>query len=192
MRIIIFSFVLFLLFNLSLNTKAETVAEFARNQVGSGYVWGTNGKVLTPQYLDQLIKLHPDHIDRKRVEKWMNKKVYDCAGLVQTAFKQVGIKLASGATSAWRNTEWAENGVIGNMPQEKVVILYKQKDDGSGMQHTGIYLGDGTFVDAGGSDQGVIGPNSLGSYHWTHYGIPKGLYSGEEPVEPLPTNFPYN
>jgi len=33
------------------------------------------------------------------------------------------------------------------MPQEKIVILYKQKDDGSGIQFTGIYLGDGTFVD---------------------------------------------
>jgi uncharacterized protein YgiM (DUF1202 family) len=188
MRIIIFSFVLFLLFNLSLNTKAETVAQFARDQVGSGYVWGTNGRVLTPQYLDELIELHPDHIDRNRVEKWMNQKVYDCAGLVQAAFKQVGIKLASGASSAWSNTDWEESGDIGNMPQEKVVILYKKKDDGSGMQHTGIYLGDGTFIDARGSDEGVIGPNSLGSYPWTDYGIPRGLYD----EEPLPTNFPYN
>ena len=77
------------------------------------------------------------------------------------------------------------------MPKNKVVILYKQKDDGRGMQHTGIYLGDGTFVDARGSNEGVIGPNSLGSYPWTHYGIPKGLYP-LEPVEPLPTDFPYN
>ena len=56
MKTIIFSLFLVLLFNYSLNSKADTVADFARAQVGSGYVWGTNGKVLTPQYLDQLIQ----------------------------------------------------------------------------------------------------------------------------------------
>ena len=191
MKTIIFSLFLVLLFNYSLNSKADTVADFARAQVGSGYVWGTNGKVLTPQYLDQLIQLHPDHIDRNVVEKWMNQKVYDCAGLVQTSLKQVGIKVASGASSAWRNTDWAENGEISKMPHDKVCILYKHQKDGDGMQHTGVYLGDETFVDARGSKEGVIGPNALSSYPWTHYGIPRGLYDGEEQPE-LPTNFPYN
>ena len=191
MKTIIFSLFLVLLFNYSLNTKAETVAQFAREQVGSGYVWGTNGRVLTPQYLDQLIQKFPDHIDRSTAEKWMNQKVYDCAGLVQTSFKQVGIKIASGASSAWRNTDWAENGNIDQMPHDKVCILYKQKDSGDGMQHTGVYLGDETFVDARGSKEGVIGPNNLSSYPWTHYGIPRGLYDDEEQPD-LPTNFPYN
>ena len=45
------------------------------------------------------------------------------------------------------------------------------------MQHTGIYLGDGTFIDSRDSTRGVIGPNKLSSYKWTHWGIPKGLYS---------------
>jgi cell wall-associated NlpC family hydrolase len=191
MKTIIFSLFLVLLFNYSLNSKADTVADFARAQVGSGYVWGTNGKVLTPQYLDQLIQKFPDHIDRNIVEKWMNQKAYDCAGLVQTSFKQVGISIESGASSAWRNTDWAENGDISQMPHEKVCILYKHMDDGDGMQHTGVYLGDETFVDANGSREGVIGPNSLSSFPWTHYGIPRGLYEGEEQPD-LPTNFPYN
>ena len=191
MKTIIFSLFLVLLFNYSLNSKADIVAQFARDQVGSGYVWGTNGRVLTPQYLDQLIEKFPDHIDRDVVEKWMNQKVYDCAGLVQTSFKQVGISIASGASSAWRNTDWAENGDISQMPHDKVTILYKQKDSGDGMQHTGVYLGDETFVDARGSKEGVIGPNDLSSFPWTHYGIPRGLYDGEEDPD-LPTNFPYN
>lgn len=191
MKTIIFSLFLVLLFNYSLNSKADTVAQFARDQVGSGYVWGTNGRVLTPQYLDQLIQKFPDHIDRNVVEKWMNQKVYDCAGLVQTSFKQVGISIASGASSAWRNTDWAQNGDIGQMPHDKVCILYKQKDSGDGMQHTGVYLGDETFVDARGSKEGVIGPNDLSSFPWTHYGIPRGLYDDEDQPE-LPTNFPYN
>ena len=191
MKTIIFSIFLVLLFNYSLNSKADIVAQFARDQVGSGYVWGTNGRVLTPQYLDQLIEKFPDHIDREVAEKWMNQKVYDCAGLVQTSFKQVGISIASGASSAWRNTDWAENGDISQMPHDKVTILYKQKDSGDGMQHTGVYLGDETFVDARGSKEGVIGPNDLSSFPWTHYGIPRGLYDGEEDPD-LPTNFPYN
>ena len=70
----------------------------------------------------------------------MNQKVYDCAGLVQTSFKQVGISIESGASSAWRNTHWAENGDISQMPHEKVCILYKYMDEG--MQRTGVYLGD--------------------------------------------------
>ena len=91
-----------------------------------------------------------------------------------------GISIESGASSAWRNTDWAENGDISQMPHEKVCILYKHMNDGDGMQHTGVYLGDETFVDANGSREGVIGPNSLSSFPWTHYGIPRGLYEGEE------------
>ena len=64
-------------------------------------------------------------------------------------------------------------------------------DDEDGMQHTGVYLGDETFVNFRGSREGVIGPYSLSSFPWTHYGIPRGLYEGEEQPD-LPTNFPYN
>ena len=52
------------------------------------------------------------------------------------------------------------------------------------MQHTGIYCGDGTVIDARGSSSGVI-ESKLSSYKWTHYGIPKGLVEEKENNEVL-------
>jgi len=167
------------LVNIQINCdKAAKVVAYAKSKLGCGYIWGTSGQMCTQKLIDQ--KKSNGHVDPKVVKKWIGKQVFDCAGLVAKAFQQVGIKMATGATSAWQRTSWEIKGGIANYPKNKVCVLYTE---GKGrMQHTGIYIGNGEFIHAAGSSTGVVKGKMPGK--WTHYGIPKGLY--ENGVTPSP------
>lgn len=144
-----------------------------------GYVWGAQGQTLTQSRLDSWVAQYPDHVDPSIVKKWLGKQVFDCQGLVKLAFAQVDIKLVSGASSQWKSNIWVKKGPISEMPRDKVCALYHESPKSNPMSHTGVYLGDGTFVHAAGSKTGVKRQN-LSEYPWTHYAIPAGLYTEEE------------
>ena len=153
--------------------KDQLVIDFALSRVGYPYVWGTYGQKLTESLLNQLVAKHGEaNVQPNKARKYIGRICYDCAGLVAKAFNTVGIRLATGASSAWRNTKWASSGTISNMPKDKVCVLYKQGS--SGMSHTGIYIKGNQVVHAKGIDYGVV-KESFGS-SWTHWGIPSGLY----------------
>jgi hypothetical protein len=87
--------------------------------------------------------------------------------------------LVSGASSQWKSNIWVLKGPINEMPRDKVCALYHESPKSNPMSHTGVYLGDGTFVHAAGSKTGVV-RQKLSEYPWTHYAIPAGLYTEEE------------
>ena len=153
--------------------NASKVVEYAKSKIGCGYIWGATGQTCSQALINRLLPnghVHPDI-----AKKWIGKQVFDCAGLVAKAFQQVGIKLATGATSAWRNTNWASKGEISTLPTNKVCILYQHAN--GRMQHTGIYIGNGEYIDSAGEKIGVR--KSKMPWRWTHWGIPKGLYDGK-------------
>ena len=184
------------LVNIQINCdNSSKVVEYAKSKIGCGYIWGATGQTCTQALINRLAG--NGHVDPKIVKKWIGKQVFDCAGLVSRAFQQVGIRMATGATSAWKGTSWQSKGTISNYPKDKVCVLYRE---GSGrMQHTGIYIGNGEFIHASGSKTGVVKEKMPGK--WTHWGIPKGLYSGNdstikpEPGKPTtptkPGSFPF-
>lgn len=156
-----------------MSTGAQAVINYAKSKIGCGYIYGTIGQKCTEGLIQQQANQYPDYVDYDVVKKWIGKEVFDCAGFVRKCMAQAGISMVSGATSQWNKTNWEQKGTIDTLPRDKVCCLYRYRD--GKMQHTGIYLGDGTFVDARGSKQGVIGPSPLDSYPWTHWGIPAGL-----------------
>lgn len=155
-------------------TKVEQLVDWAESKVGCGYVWGATGQTLTEKSLNDLYNRYPDHVDKSIVKKWLGKQVFDCASFNVQALKAVGISVKSGATTQWKTTAWDKKGTIDTLPEDKVCLLYRAVNS-STMQHTGIYCGNGYFIDARGSNNGVV-KNKLGTYAWTHWGIPKGLY----------------
>ena len=168
----ILSLLILSLVNFQINCdKASTVVEYAKSKIGCGYIWGATGQKCTQTLINKLAK--NGNVDRNIVKKWIGKEVFDCAGLVAKAFQQVGIRLATGATSAWRGTNWESKGEISNYPKNKVCVLYRQAN--GKMQHTGIYLGNGEYIHAKGSREGVVKERMPGK--WTHWGVPKGLYN---------------
>lgn len=166
-----------------LTSKELTIINWCQSQVGNGYVWGGTGQVLTQKQLQQLKRQYPDHVT-DAARKWLGKRVYDCATFARNAMKQVGISLVSGASSQWKKTDWAEKGTINNLPIDKVCLVYRQSPSANPMQHVGVYCGNNIFIDARGTSSGVV-KNQLGSYPWTHYAIPKGLYNEDQEVIPV-------
>ena len=160
------------------------VLQWLEERIGDGYVWGAKGYTLTQSKLDELINQYPEYVSQSKNGKWLGKKVWDCAQLVRYAMKEVDISMVSGATSQWNKTDWIKKGKINTIPRDKICCLYRQTN-GTTMQHTGVYLGNGYFIDARGSSTGVV-KTKLEKYPWTHWGIPDGLYSKKELAEEKP------
>jgi len=163
------------LVNLQINCdNASKVVEYAKSKIGCGYLWGATGQICTQALFD---RKHQDvHITQKIDKKLIGKQVFDSAGLVAKAFQQVGIKMPTKTFSAWKKANWESKGKISNYPKNKVCVLYREAK--GIMQHTGIYIRNGEFIHAAGSKTGVIKEKMPGK--WTHWGIPKGLYKGNE------------
>lgn len=100
--------------------SAASVVSFVKSQVGKAYVSGATGP-----------------------------SAYDCSGLVQTAFKQVGISLPR--VSQDQSTAGTQVSLSNLQPGD---ILYW---GGAGSAyHVGIYVGNGMFVGAQNPSTGVV------------------------------------
>lgn len=164
--------------------KEEKIISWLEKRVGEGYVWGGKGEILTKKKLEELIEQYPNYVSWAKNGHSVGKRVWDCAQLVRFAMKEIGISMVSGATSQWNKTDWIKKGKINTIPRDKICCLYRQIN-GTTMQHTGVYLGNGYFIDARGSSTGVV-KTKLEKYPWTHWGIPDGLYSKKELAEEKP------
>ncbi len=74
---------------------------------------------------------------------------WDCSGLVQAAFKQVGVDLPR--TSQEQSTAGTQ---VGTSNLQVGDILY-WGGQGSAY-HTGVYIGDGKYLDAANPSKGVV------------------------------------
>lgn len=100
--------------------SAAAVVSFVRAQVGKAYVSGATGP-----------------------------SAYDCSGLVQTAFKQIGVSLPR--VSQDQSTAGTQVSLSNLQPGD---ILYW---GGAGSAyHVGVYVGDGMFVGAQNPSTGVV------------------------------------
>ena len=162
----------FLCFIKSKGNKSSKIFEYAISKIGCGYIWGGSGQILTENNLKLLKNKYPSFINENKSKKWIGHQVFDCSGLVKSAFDEISIHIYHGAAIAWENTKWKLKGKIENLPLDKVCILYKKGS--KGMIHTGIYLGNGEVVNAKSDYHGVV-KEKLGTL-WTHFGIPEGLY----------------
>ena len=159
-----------------------SVADWCLSKVGCGYIYGATGWVCTQERLEQQAAQYPEYASTilNTGKKWIGKVCYDCAQLTRNAAKQGGVTFPSGATSQWNKVEWKKKGEIGDLPSDQVCFLYRKS--GSSMQHTGVYLGDGTFVHAKGTASGVL-HEKLSAYPWTHWGLVEFNQNGSQKEE---------
>lgn len=139
--------------------------------IGDGYIYGAKGQICSEKFREQQAKQYPAH--RSLIlgagGQWDGRQVWDCAQLTRAACRCGGAELVSGATSQWKQQNvWAKKGPIATLPAE-VCCLFREH--GGRMQHTGLYLGDRTFVHAKGTRSGVL-RQALGTYQWTHWALP--------------------
>ncbi|MFJ5515494.1 C40 family peptidase [Streptomyces griseoluteus] len=100
--------------------SAAAIVSFVKSQVGRAYVSGATGP-----------------------------SAYDCSGLVQTAFKQVGISLPR--VSQDQSTAGTQVSLSNLQPGD---ILYW--GSAGSAYHVGVYVGDGMFVGAQNPSTGVV------------------------------------
>lgn len=129
----------------SVNTSKTFDAVFSalKAQIGSPYVFGGAGELLTSSLLDRLKKTFPAQAQQgiyDLAEKNVNKgyRAFDCSGFLQWGFKQAGITIG--------RTTWNQinNGVEVSLKDIKPgdILFY------SDIQHVGMYIGDGKWIDS--------------------------------------------
>jgi hypothetical protein len=176
--------------------KSDIIRTTAEMRLGWQYVYASQGQDCTPQWRKSRIPYCPSakYVDMINNNcpvlsgkqpacdgcDFVDTDVFDCAGFVLNEMQLAGVPFyGQGATSQWNTaSNWAAKGEISTMPRNLVCVIYKR--NGDKMSHAGLSMGDGnggvihcsTFVKRG----NVFTDNPK----WTHWGIPRGLYSTEE------------
>lgn len=170
-------------------SKAEIVTRMAWACVGWPYVFGAIGELCTPANRDRRVNSAYPGIrgecqvlngsaDSCEGCQWEGPvRMFDCRGFTYWLLKQVGIEISTvGATTQWNDVNaWSMRGEIKNLPAGAVACVFKQKADGK-MSHTGMHIGGGQIIHC----SGTVKRGKTSDSGWTHFGIPKGLYTAEE------------
>ena len=141
---------------------------------GWGYVWGTFGDVLNEYSLMELAVRYPSVMeDRMKfiTKNWLGRRCADCSGLIKAyLWYEPGIGVNYGAYSypdEDANTMFANAKVSGDIETIPEIPGLAVWCDG----HIGIYIGEGTVVEAMATDYGVV-KTKLEGYtgsRWTHW-----------------------
>ena len=115
--------------------KVEIAIEYAKSKLGCKYVYGAEGP-----------------------------NTFDCSGLTQTAFAQVGVKLARSAYSVGYGAAGEKIAYAGLVRGD--IVCFDTVSDTDLVDHVGIYLGSGKFIHASsGKGQVIISTMSSGYYN---------------------------
>lgn len=166
--------------------KNEVIRAYALSQLGSPYIYGATGQPCTPAYRRARQAQYPKYAEQMRRNcpvltgrqatcagcKYQGKLAFDCAQLTRRAAEKAGLSLLSGARSQFLKVNWLIKAKIEGLPFGQVAFLYRVRPDGT-VPHTGIALGDGTFIHAKGHGDGVL-RESLKAYPWTHFAVLRG------------------
>lgn len=181
----------------SINTsKADIIRTTAELRLGWQYVYASQGQDCTPQWRRSRIPYCPSQKYVDMINNncpvlsgkqpacdgcgYVDTDVFDCAGFVLSEMQLAGVPMyGQGATTQWNTaSNWAAKGEISTMPKTLVCAIYKHKD--GKMSHTGLSMGDGSGGVIHCSTTVKRGNVNTDRPAWTHWGIPKGLYSTDE------------
>ena len=165
------------------NTDLVLWAEHAADK-SWGYVYGTYGTVLSESMLTAKMEQYPDEVATKEQfirDTWLGKRTADCVGLIKGYgwFNTVSQETEIGSNGM---QDWSANGMynaatvkgeISTSPETPGLAVWK---DG----HIGVYIGNGTVVEAYGTERGVI-RSALADGGWTHWlEVPSISYNEQE------------
>ena len=139
------------------NEKAEEIIKLAKERIGHcRYVLGALGGY-----------------DKNGVQE------FDCRGFTWWLLHHEGIEISKvGATTQYNTaSDWVERGFTTDMPNLVTPVFMYREYDGK-MLHTGMHIGDGVIIHC--TSNGGVKYGDLSNKSWTHYAIPKGLYTPEE------------
>ena len=156
-----------------------------------GYIWGTAGVQWTAAKQKELEQTtDPDREQGRRYgKKWIGHRVADCSGLFSWAFRQLGGTMYHGSNTMY--LKWcADKGKLekGKRTDGKAlkpgtaVFVW----NGKTYSHVGLYIGDGTVIEAMGTCSGVT-TTKVTANKWKYWGELTGVdyEQGGFPIAPL-------
>lgn len=177
-------------------SKDDIIRKTAEMRLGWQYVYASQGQDCTPAWRKSRIPYCPSQKYVDMINNncpvlsgkqpncdgcdFVDTDVFDCAGFVLNEMQLAGVPFyGQGASTQWNTpSNWAAQGTIDTMPKRLVCAIYKRKDDK--MSHTGLSMGDGAGGAIHCSTTVKRGNVNTDRPAWTHWGIPKGLYTTEE------------
>jgi len=176
--------------------KSEIIRKTAEMRLGWQYVYASQGQNCTPEWRKSRIPYCPSEKYVSMITTncpvlsgkqpacdgcdFVDTDVFDCAGFVLSLLQRAGVPFyGQGATTQWLTaSNWAAQGEISTMPKTLVCCVYKHKD--GEMAHAGMSMGDGNGGVIHCSTTVKRGNAFTDTPKWTHWGIPRGLYSTDE------------
>ena len=159
-----------------------------------GYIWGTAGEKWTALKQSALEKTtDPDRAQgRKYGARWVGHTVADCSGLFSWAFKQLGGYMYHGSDTMYRKY-CADKGELkkgtrtdgGTLKPGTAVFVW----NGKKYSPVGLYVGDGTVIEAMGTLKGVT-TTKVTATKWTHWGELAGVDYAHAGTVPSPVVIP--
>ena len=144
-----------------------------------GYIWGTRGEEWTAIKQKELEKTTDSDRAQGRAygSKWIGHKVADCSGLFSWAFSRLGGYMYHGSDTMYRKY-CAEKGELkkgkrtdfGTLKPGTAVFVW----NGKKYSHVGLFVGDGTVIEAMGTINGVT-TSRVTAGKWTHWGELAGV-----------------
>ena len=162
---------------------------------GDGYIWGTAGVKWTEakqKALEQTTDKDRAN-SRKYGSQWIGHMVEDCSGAFTRAFKALGGEMYHGSNTMYLRWCTSKGKLTGGKRTDgkelkpgTAVFVWNRESQKYG--HVGLYVGDGTVIEAMGARNGVT-TSRVNATKWTNWGELKGVNYGEEPgpsPEPAP------
>ena len=178
--------------NVLLNEKAKNIIDLAQQHLGHPYVYAGAGQLCIPDNRRAKINSsYPNVVNKCEVLngssnncegcKYKGCRFFDCRGFTYWVFKQNGINISAvGATTQYNTAaSWIKRGPITEMPNV-VCSVFKYDAANKNMKHTGLHIGNGVIIHATGVKNGEVIYGAVSDTTWTHFAIPKGLYTEDE------------
>jgi len=163
----------------------EGLVVFAKRALAEkwGYVWGTFGKVLTPDEFAAKVRQYPQGVGNYFdfiKNNWVGRRTVDCVGLIKAYYWDTGVNYA-GASDASADSMLdiaTIKGSIATMPDIPGLCVCKPG-------HIGVYIGEGKVIEAHGTVFGVIETPLKGGTPWTNWcKCPYINYTSTTPSKP--------
>ncbi len=128
--------------------------ELICSKLGCGYVYGSQGEVMTKDLLNTLVnRFGRSHyyFDGYSAEKWIGKQCFDCSGLIVWALEQLGlIRTDLTADGLYQLCEPVQKSKL-----EVGDLVFYQNSNGY-KHHVGVCVGNGKVIHARGTAYGVV------------------------------------
>lgn len=151
-----------------------------------GYIWGASGAMWT----EAKQKAATRETTVKYGARWIGHYVVDCSGLFTWAFKRLGGSMYHGSNTMYRSYCTAKGKLSKGKRTDGMVLLpgtavFTGTEDNHG--HVGLYVGDGTVIEAKGTQYGVV-TSKVTDKKWTFWGELKGVDYAEASADPSPAS----